>query len=469
MKKHISLLLAILMCLSLISCGVGVQTSNDSHTGTYIDTVTESESTACATEDYGTTGCVTDNMADVTEPDSESKDIMLESESPVESDTEPEVSTETTVTETETKTETSTEAETEDVMDKVDFMVSVPESKEPVILQLTDPQIIDPTQQRSETRLSSSLAAYWATDKKDELCYDYIREIIGATNPDLIILTGDIVYGEFDDNGENLLEFISFMESFNIPWAPVFGNHDNESKMGADWQCAQLENATNCLFKQRTLTGNGNYTVGIEQGGKLTRVFFMLDSNGCGAASTASTKNGHTKTSAGFGNDQISWYTNLAKAITRLSPETKLSMAFHMQIEAFKDAMSIYSVNGSYTNVFIDEADNRSDGDFGFTGRGAKGAWDSDYTVWNSIKALGFDSVFVGHEHSNSSSIVYEGIRLQYGMKCSAYDRNNYIKTDGSIEVAAYSSNNTPWLGGSVFSLDADGEIKDPYIYYCGN
>ena len=54
-------------------------------------------------------------------------------------------------------------------------------------------------------------------------------------------------------------------------------------------------------------------------------------------------------------------------------------------------------------------------------------------------------------------------------MKCSAYDRNNYIKSDGSIVVAAYSSNNTPWLGGSVFSLDADGEIKDPHIYYCGN
>ena len=29
------------------------------------------------------------------------------------------------------------------------------------------------------------------------------------------------------------------------------------------WQAARLESAENCLFRQRKLTGNGNYTVGI--------------------------------------------------------------------------------------------------------------------------------------------------------------------------------------------------------------
>lgn len=75
----------------------------------------------------------------------------------------------------------------------------------------------------------------------------------------MIIITGDLVYGEFDDKGTCLLELIKFMESFDIPWAPVFGNHDNESQKGADWQCEQLEKAGNCLFRQRTLTGNSNY------------------------------------------------------------------------------------------------------------------------------------------------------------------------------------------------------------------
>ena len=71
------------------------------------------------------------------------------------------------------------------------------------------------------------------------------------------------------------------MNQYDIPWAPVFGNHDNESMKGVDWQCEQLKRAKKCLFLQRELTGNGNYTVGIRKGNELKRVFFMLDSNGC--------------------------------------------------------------------------------------------------------------------------------------------------------------------------------------------
>jgi hypothetical protein len=190
----------------------------------------------------------------------------------------------------------------------------------------------------------------------------------------------------------------------------------------------------------------------------------MLDSNGCSAAEGV---NSHTKTTAGFGRDQISWYTSLATEITRLSPDTRLSMAFHIQLAVFRNAFSKYSVGGSYTNTFIDRVEGRDETDFGYIGAGIKGEWDSDYSVWNGIKALGFDSIFVGHEHSNSASIMYEGVRLQYGMKCSTYDRNNYFNDNGDVDLNQYSSTKTPWIGGSVFSLDAMGEIKNPHIYYC--
>lgn len=358
--------------------------------------------------------------------------------------------------------------ENKSVFEIVDFIVEVPEDREPVILQLTDPQIIDSSQCRTDERLSSVGKDIWSPDKKDIRCYDYLREIIESTNPDLIILTGDIVYGEFDDNGENLLELIEFFESYGIPWAPIFGNHDNESKMGADWQCDQLENAEHCLFLQRQLTGNGNYTVGIKQGDKLTRVFFMLDSNGCGAASQESLANGHTKTSAGFGKDQIKWYTALAELISDKSPETKFSMAFHIQISTFGKAFDKYGTNGSTDHVLIDYAENKYEGDFGYIGAAMKGPWDSDLTVWNTLLEYNFDSVFVGHEHANSASIIYEGVRLQYGMKSSTYDRANYIDQSGNITVSD-NSRLTPLIGGTVFTLAADGTITDPYIYYCEN
>ena len=74
---------------------------------------------------------------------------------------------------------------------------------------------------------------------------------------------------------------VNFMDSFNIPWAPVFGNHDHESKMGVTWQCEQFENCEYCLFKRGDVSGNSNYTVGIAIGDSLIRVIHMLDSNGC--------------------------------------------------------------------------------------------------------------------------------------------------------------------------------------------
>ena len=45
----------------------------------------------------------------------------------------------------------------------------------------------------------------------------------------------------------------------------------------------QYKNAKNCLFTRGIddAEGNGNFTIGITQGGKLTEVLFMLDSHGC--------------------------------------------------------------------------------------------------------------------------------------------------------------------------------------------
>jgi hypothetical protein len=162
-----------------------------------------------------------------------------------------------------------------------DFILEVKESRDIVVLQLSDPQIIDAMQKRSVDRLTPKEEEYWATDKIEERCYGYIREVVFRVKPDFIFIAGDLVYGQFDDKGTSLRTFVNFMESFCIPWAPIWGNHDNESVKGVAWQCEQLEKAEYCLFKKGDVTGNGNYTVGIVQGNELKRVFVMLDTHGC--------------------------------------------------------------------------------------------------------------------------------------------------------------------------------------------
>ena len=346
-----------------------------------------------------------------------------------------------------------------------DFIVEVESGRDPIILQLTDTQILDAAQQRG-VRISNEQAIYYATDRMDVNCFDCIRETVAATNPDLIIITGDLVYGEFDDKGTSLQALIDVMESLNIPWAPVFGNHDNESKMGADWQCAQLEQAKNCLFKQRTLTGNGNYTVGIKQDGALKRVFFMLDSNGCGAVSEESKANGHTVSGVGFGQDQIDWYTETAQSIKALSPDTKFSFAFHIQLEIFSVIGNKYDFDDKLVN--IDTHEDRDPEDFGLIGADLKGPWDGNRTVWEGLKALGVDSIFVGHEHCNSASIVLQGVRIQFGQKTGTYDRINYQRPNGMIYGSYPPAGGTPLVGGTVLPLSqTDGSIQNPYIYLC--
>ena len=355
-----------------------------------------------------------------------------------------------------------------DVTKLVDFVVEVEPWRDPIVLQLTDPQIIDAAQERYATRLDAATEEYWATDKVWERYQQCFTETILKTNPDLIIITGDIVYGEFDDNGTAFEGFVNFMDSFDIPWAPVFGNHENESAKGVDWQCDQFEAAENCLFKQRTLTGNGNYSVGIMQGESLTRVFYMLDSNGCGSASSQSMANGHMKKTAGFGSDQIQWYTNSIGEIHKVSPSTKISFAYHIQQAAFLKAFEAYGFTGESSSlpIDIDKHPDKKAGDFGYLGEKFKAAWDEDYTVWNGMKALGVDSVFIGHIHANSASVVYDGIRCQFGQKSSTYDKANYVNANGNI-VASYVSAGDPIIGGTVIVLSKDsGEIKDGYIYY---
>ena len=355
--------------------------------------------------------------------------------------------TTTTVTTTTTKPTVPTISAPSDMAkmeETLDVIVDVESGCDPVVLQLTDPQIMDAANSGGLTT--------------EEKCYQYLRETIEKTNPDLILVTGDLVYGRFDSNGALLKEFIAFMESFKIPWAPTFGNHDTEEPLGKNWLCSQLESAEYCCFKKGTVSGHGNYTVGIRQGNALTRVFFMMDSRGYSDGSLP----------VGFATNQINWYKEVGNTIKTLSPQTKLSFAFHIQLSVFADAFAQYGYTEG-VNVNIDSHPNKKDGDFGFIGRGLKDGWDTDKTVWNSFKQLGVDSVFVGHEHSNSASIVYEGIRLQFGQKSSCYDR--YNTTNGvSVNAAIWTTEygHVPVMGGTVMTLaDGDGAITDAHIYYC--
>jgi predicted MPP superfamily phosphohydrolase len=346
-----------------------------------------------------------------------------------------------------------------------DFIVEIPKGKQPTVLFLADPQTIDAEQKRYPERVDDKGMKVWATNQMESCCYQYIRETVAETKPDLIIIVGDCVYGEFDDNGTALQSFVEFMESLKVPYAPVFGNHEADSKMGVDWQCAQFENAKNCLFKQRTLTGNGNYSVGIAQNGKLLRVFYLMDTNGSYGASEESRANGHFGNLTGFAPDQIEWYTNQIKEIKKENGNIPVSFAFHIPMEVFKKAFEDYSVKEGEVAIDIALLPQSKGGAFGYLSN-PHGEWDKDGTLFNALKELGTDSIFVGHLHANSCGTDYNGVRLQFVQKSSRYDSILYRGEDGAFK-RSYMPCGTPVVGGTVLRLGEQGEMTELYHYLC--
>lgn len=309
----------------------------------------------------------------------------------------------------------------------LDYVMDFNVDRELKILQLTDTQIIDSAQCRTASRLWPTEKESWKPDQMYNNLFRYIIKTVHEAKPDLILITGDIIYGEFDDDGTSLLALIKCMDSLRIPWAPIFGNHENESDMGVRWQCEQLENSPYCLFNRRNeIGGNGNYSIGIAKNGNLERVIYMLDSNGC--ANNSEFNGDEVKMIAGFTSGQKKWYQGIARHINQTAGKMIPSfLAYHIPTKDMGKAavaagyQTTVDSMDTYTLGVEIPGDRVQPGDSGT--KGEKGDWSfEDSELLALMKEVGTDGAFFGHVHLNSLSIMYEGIRWTYGLKTGTYD-----------------------------------------------
>lgn len=307
------------------------------------------------------------------------------------------------------------------VFDGCDFVIELPSERKNgdiTVLQLTDTQVIDAHQRRTPDRLRPDEIEAWATENFDIQLGDHIRSLVAQCRPDLIIITGDVVYGSFDDNGTALTWLCSLMDQLDTPWAPVFGNHDNECALGVEWQCNLLENSKNCLFKRGSVSGNGNYTVGIAVGDELVRVLHMLDSNGCWDSDEPSVIRNR-----GLCIDQLQLVSDNTERI-RKAQGKKVSAfaAFHIPEKGFVEAAIAngYRVNDTDRYV-IGVTHPAKYGDFGFCLEKYIG-FDMSVDFTDFALNNGIDGVFAGHVHNCCTSIEHRGIRWTFGLKTGQYD-----------------------------------------------
>lgn len=312
-----------------------------------------------------------------------------------------------------------------DVNALVDFVVQAEEGREFRILQITDTQIIDPGQSRYPERINNMTPL--SNEQLYADCFHYIKEAVAKTQPDLILMTGDNVYGEFDDSGESLKKLIDFMEGFQIPWAPVFGNHDNESTKGVTWQCQRFEEAEHCLFKRGDVTGNSNYTIGIYREGKLVKVIYMMDSNGC------NNHNGEDGVvpEMGLGKDQLMWLDKTCTQITNtLSYVPSKFAAFHMPLWGCWETADDrgYPVEVKPEQLAVTELSNVD-----FTPKDKYFGLISSLCFRRLLKKHKFDGVFAGHCHLINSCILHDGVLFTLGTKTGRFDSHRSNQLGGTL------------------------------------
>lgn len=307
----------------------------------------------------------------------------------------------------------------------LDFIIDFPAGKDLTILQIADTQIIDLGGVRNELRGLQLGEVCFSTlpDLLEFRIWRYMDEAVEKSTPDLIVLTGDNIYGETDDSGELWLALIEKMDSYGIPWCAVFGNHDNESGKGVQWQVEQLMASQYCIFRQGTVSGNSNYNLLIRQGGEAKFLFYMMDSNGC---TTIPNNPGEgimpdnvdidkIRQTAGFSNNQVTWMGVSANSIHKTYGEVPVLAFYHiLGTDAAQRIKNIYPSTWSSLPFSPDLK-----GDFGEAKEVIGGAETGRF--WKIAKAIGCTGIFVGHQHKVATSIVCDGIRVTYGLKTGTY------------------------------------------------
>lgn len=285
--------------------------------------------------------------------------------------------------------------------------------KDFVVLNLTDIQ----------------LSADEVFSSKGSFAYAVVDKLVKETNPDLITVTGDNAWSSLA-----YIQFVEEIDKYGIPWAPVMGNHDGQRCKGEAWCAKLLLDADNCLFKVGPKgMGYGNYIINITENGDIIHTIYMMDTH----SDADDVKEGKINGS-GYDhvwNNQIEWFKWASAGISRIAgKQVESSLFMHIPLCEYETAYNeaYDTTTGTYKGAYAE------------TSFGVNHEPVSCPTINNGffsvIKEAGTKNVIVGHDHINNTSILYDGVRLSYSLKCGS---GCYWESEMN--------------GGSILSIASDG------------
>lgn len=263
----------------------------------------------------------------------------------------------------------------------------------------------------------------WSNLGDNDKVFKLMDKLVEETKPSLIVLPGDNVSGI--TTAGLTKQLIKKMDSYKLPWAPIFGNHDSEGNATLKWQADRFMESSYCLFSRgpSNLYGVGNYFVNIVEGSEVLYSLALLD-NG------RYINYGEGNDEKYIGYEQIAWYNwnvdGIAKAVGKSVP----SMVFtHFAQPEFYTAMETLAVKGADDRYYVPE-------ELGFGSCAyLPGVSPVNSGFFDIARERGMTHMFSGHDHENDASILYKDVVLTYGLKtgCSPAPWNDAIRYGGTV------------------------------------
>lgn len=250
--------------------------------------------------------------------------------------------------------------------------------------------------------------------------------VLDAEQPDLVVYTGDMVEGRPSaDPAAAVRLALAPVVGRGLPWAAVFGNHDDEGSLDRAALLAVQQSLPGCLSEAgpAELSGAGNYVLPVLQGDRPAALLYFLDSNS------------YSETwLKGYGwirRDQIAWYLATAQDWrTRAGGEPLPTLAFfHIPLPEYNEVWDLYECFGEKYEAVCSPRINS-----GF------------YAALHEMgDVLG---TFVGHDHINDFVGDLHGIRLCYGRGTgyNTYGREGFARGARVIRLRAGVRDFDTWL-----------------------
>jgi 3',5'-cyclic AMP phosphodiesterase CpdA len=235
---------------------------------------------------------------------------------------------------------------------------------------------------------------FYKGGRRSQEVLDNIMAVVEAENPDLVVLTGDIVTAKPTIESWEILT--NLLISYEIPYAVTFGNHEDEAETSREELLEYLSTRPYCLISDdgdAYVEGIGNYLLPLyNQKGKVEKIIYCLDSR-----SYSLEKDKGIEGYGWFDRSQVSWFADSNQSWLEKNPQVQALLFFHIPLPEYSQAFE----QGEYRiGVRMEEecSPKINTGMF------------SELVLQGNV--LG---TFVGHDHNNNYAAQLYNIALCYG------------------------------------------------------